>query len=214
MGFVNTQTHLLLSAALFATPGRPLRNAAALAGGLVPDLSIFVMYGWGKLNSVSERVIFREWYFEPVWQEAGAITNSWPIYLGIGMAAVGMGGNLGSPQPAADHDSTVLRWRLVASAALVFALAAALHVATDMPVHVNDGRPAFWPFSDWIFRAPVSYWDTRYYGSVIAFLELVLALGLCGLLWRRFRTWVPRAALVAALSSYAVVAHHWMSLFG
>ena len=211
---MNTQTHLLLSAAVFAKPNRPLRNVAALAGGLVPDMSLFIMYGWGKATSVSERVIFRDWYFDPVWQSAGAVTNSWPIYLGASLAAVSMGGKvrlLPTPMDSPDEQD---RRRYLWSALLIFALAAALHVATDFPVHVNDGRPAFWPFSSWIFSSPISYWDSRYYGSIVGLFEMVLAFGLCIILWRRFSGWPARAAILVALATYAAVAHHWSEVFG
>ncbi|HMB47995.1 MAG TPA: hypothetical protein VKN63_06935 [Afifellaceae bacterium] len=59
---MNTQTHILLAAALFARPGRPLRNTAAIAGGFIPDASLFVMWAYGRLTGVSENVIWNDMY--------------------------------------------------------------------------------------------------------------------------------------------------------
>lgn len=142
------------------------------------------------------------------------MTNSWPVYLGVSLAAVGLGGRVRPIPTASDGADIAARNRLICSVILVFSLAAALHVATDFPVHVNDGRPAFWPFSNWIFSSPVSYWDSRYYGSIVGLFELVLAAGLCFILWRRFKGWPARGTILIAIAAYATVAHHWSSTFG
>jgi membrane-bound metal-dependent hydrolase YbcI (DUF457 family) len=214
---MNTQTHILLGAALLARPGRPLRNVAAIAGGLVPDLSIFVMWASAKLSGTPETVIWRDMYWRPEWQSAAAVTNSLPLYLALAIAATGLGARLKPPTQTAGARADPfgpgggLDWRV---AILAFSLAAMVHVATDFPVHVFDGHPAFWPFSDWIFQSPVSYWDRRYYGNYVSLIELALAVGLIAILWRRFSSPAIRGILVLAAVSYVAIAHHWATSLG
>ena len=97
---------------------------------------------------------------------------------------------------------------------LIFALAAIVHVATDMPLHVDDGHPAFWPFSGWVFQSGISYWDPRFLGTYVSFAEIVLAVILIALLWARFKSAIVRGVLGLAAISYAVVAHHWATSIG
>ena len=213
---MNTQTHILLAATLLTRPGRPLRNAAVIVGGLVPDMSILVMWASAKLSGTPESVIWRDLYWRPEWQSAGAMTNSLPLYLALAVAAAGFGARLNPMVPlvAAPPDplgqGRGIEWHV---AILAFSLAAMVHIATDFPVHVFDGHPTFWPFSDWVFQSPVSYWDPRYFGDYLSFIELALAAGLIAILWRRFPSPAIRSALVLTAVSYAAIAHHWATSF-
>lgn len=198
---MNTQTHLLLGAALFARPLNLSVSAGGILGSLFPDISLFVMWGWSKARGLDERTIWRETYWDPGWQLAGTITNSAPLYalfaLGLGL----MGRQLRISAPA------------FGGFAMAFVLAALVHIGTDFPLHHDDARANFWPISDWVFRSPVSYWDPRYHGHVWSGIELVLAGTLILVLWRRFPAARVRALLVLAGTSYAVVAHHWATSF-
>jgi hypothetical protein len=214
---MNTQTHILLAATLLARPGRPVLNGAAIAGGLVPDMSILVMWASAKLSGTPETVIWRDMYWRPEWQSAGAVSNSLPLYLALALAAAGLGARLnpmappiGAP-PDPPGQGRGLEWHV---AILAFSLAAMVHIATDFPVHVFDGHPTFWPFSDWVFQSPVSYWDPRYFGDYVSFIELALAASLIAILWRRFSSAAVRGALILAALSYAAVAHHWATSLG
>jgi len=214
---MNTQTHILLGAVLLARPGRPLRNAAAIAGGLVPDMSIVVMWASAKLSGTPESVIWGDMYWRPEWQSAAAVINSLPLYLALAVAAAGFGARLNpmAPPEGAPPGSLDLgngfEWHV---AILAFSLAAMVHIATDFPVHVFDGHATFWPFSDWVFQSPVSYWDRRYFGNYFSFIELALAASLIAILWRRFSSPAVRGILVLVAVSYVAVAHHWATSFG
>ncbi len=214
---MNTQTHILLAATLLARPGRPLRNCAAIAGGLVPDMSIFIMWTTAKLSGTPESVIWRDMYWRPEWQSAAAVSNSLPLYLALAVAAAGFGARLnpttqlaGAPPDRLDQGRG-FEWQV---AILTLSLAAMVHVATDFPVHVFDGHPAFWPFSDWVFQSPVSYWDRRYFGNYVSLIELALAASLIAILWRRFSSPAIRGILLLAAVSYVAIAHHWATSFG
>lgn len=69
-----------------------------------------------------------------------------------------------------------------------FAKGAALHIAMDIPVHVDDGPVLLWPL-DWSyrFRGPFSYYDADHYGQWIAPIDMAItAVGGAYLLWKYF----------------------------
>ncbi len=209
---MNTQTHILLASALFARPGRPLRNSAAIAGALLPDATIFVMWAYGRSTGVQEKVIWDDMYWRPEWQEASAITNSLPLFTGVVLVSA----LVDAPSRVRFSDAlfSARRVSAIADALLIFSLAAIVHIATDFPLHVDDGHPPFWPFSGWIFRSGISYWDPRFFGTYVSLAETVFAVGLIALLWARFRSVTVRFVLVLLALSYAIVAHHWTTSFG
>lgn len=163
------------------------------------------MWGAAKIAGVPEALIWSELYYSDLWQRVGAVTNSAPLYALL--AALGWvgGGRL---------SGGAARARPTASVALAAGLAALAHVATDLPLHHDDGHAHFWPFSDWVFASPVSYWDPAHFGREWAVAELALAVALVALLWRRYRRRLARAALALASVSYAVVALHWAFALG
>ncbi len=190
---MNTQAHLLIGAALLGRRNMPVRNAAAVAGSLFPDLSMFVMVAWqGWVVGRTGQQIFREDYYSPFWQEVFAISNS--LVLFAVLAAVGA-------------------W-LRRPWLLVFALAALLHVLSDVPLHVDDGHPPFWPFSDWIFESPWSYWDKRYGAGVVAPVEFALASAAAVWLFLRHRNWWLRVGILALLATEALFALGGEWLYG
>ena len=213
---MNTQTHILLASAVLI-PAAPVlmpditekwrykvAAIAAFIGAFAPDASLFFMWILGKIQGVPESVIFGEWYFSDHWQRLGAETNSMPVYaLIIVISVAGL-------QIFRSGHRHVTPWF---SVALTFAIAALLHTLTDLPLHHDDGHPHFWPFSNWIYASPVSYWDPRYHGSQWRVVELALSLGLIVFLWRRFENRFSRACLAFTAISYGVVALFWLHVF-
>ena len=210
---MNTQTHLLLALAALSRRPRELERPAStpavelalLAGAVLPDASLFVMWGQARLAGVPEARIWSELYYSDRWQEIGAMTNSLPLFALVALLAALAGGRL---------VGAAARARPFASALLALGLAATLHVLTDLPLHHDDGHPHFWPFSDWIYASPVSYWDPAHHGRAWSAIETALALGLIVVLWRRFRHVVARGALALAALSYGAVAAYWSGAFG
>ena len=182
---MNTQTHVLLAAAILAKPGVPARNAAVIAGALVPDLAIYTLFIWSKIAGIPERLVWSQLYYQPPWSEAVTIGNSAPIYILVLLI-----GLLAS------------RWVRPATVLIFFALAALIHLATDLPVHVNDAHAHFWPLSDWRFRSPVSYWNPDHNGALFSLAEAGVGLVLSVILWRRFHTLWVRALLLLAIAAY------------
>lgn len=182
---MNTQTHVLLAAALLAKPNAPVRNMAVIAGSLVPDLAIYTLFVWSKFAGIPEPIVWNQLYYAPPWSDAVTVGNAAPIYLGILVF-----GLLAS-----------LRWR-TAMVVVFFAAAALIHIAADLPVHVDDAHAHLWPLSDWRFRSPVSYWNPDHFGGIASVLEIGLGLVLSTILWRRFHAAWVRTLLVLAVLAY------------
>lgn len=111
-------------------------TAAAIAGALIPDLSLYLMAGWELLiQGTDPEIVFGQMYFSESWQAVFRIDNSFVIWGLLLVAGI------------------------MARSAVLFALcgAALLHLALDFPLHNDDARAHFWPLTNWKFISPVSY---------------------------------------------------------
>ena len=168
---MNTPTHMLIGAAVFARPVVPATLVAAMLGGLAPDVPMFALVlSSTRLAGIPQHEVFGTLFYSDSWQAVFAVDHSffvWGLLLALG------------------------QWRryLILTA---FAGAGFLHAATDFVTHHDDARRQFWPVSDWVFRSPVSYWDPNYYGGIIGVFEVGLAGALTVLLCLRLRQWRER----------------------
>ena len=198
---MNTPTHMLLGAAVLARPVRsaPDRwcNGAVLLGALAPDLGLYVLFVWARLiQGISEHTLWRTVYWQDSWQDILAIGNSVPLYLGLALGGI------------------ALRRYRVGDLLMLFATSALLHVAFDLPFHADDAHRHFWPFSNWAFHSPLSYWDKAHYGSIVAGAERALGVMLSLILWRRFPSRLVRAVLIVSLSFYILVPLYFGLMLG
>ena len=189
---MNTPAHLIFGLAAFGKPGMPLVILAALIGALLPDLSLYLLAGFELfIRGTDPNIVFGEMYFSDTWQTVFAIDNSfivWGVVLGIGL--------------------------MLRSAPLVaLAGAALLHIAFDFPLHNDDGRAHFWPFSDWVFASPVSYWDRDHYAGIVAPIEMVVSLALCIWCFTRFTSWQMRALIVGLAAMELLPGVMWLFFF-
>ena len=185
---MNSPTHTLLALALLSKRGERKRNWAVILGSLIPDAAIWF---WAPYQSfvkgVSGEEMWRELYFAPPMQNLIAYFNSIPIYAGL--AVLGY----------------VMRAKTWGKLLLVFALAALTHMATDLPVHNHDAYRHFWPFSDWRFISPFSYYEREHHAGWVSLLESVIALASIIVLWRRFpKLWVKITLGILALLYFAL----------
>lgn len=180
---MNTPAHLILGAALFGRRDERPRTWAALAGSLMPDLSLYLMAGVSiYVLDIPARRVFRELYYSEAWQQVFAVDNSFVLW-GIALA--------------------LALW-LRAGVAVAFCGAALVHIACDFPLHNHDARMHFWPLSEWRFFSPFSYWDDARGGWWFGLVEAALVAALLVLLWRRHRDRVLRATFaVIALAQIA-----------
>lgn len=196
---MNTQTHLLVAAALFAKPDKPKRNVALIIGALLPDLAILILFGWAVLTGIPQSELWSSIYFSEPMLTFTAIGNSAPLYASIVLLGWAYARwRAGDPLPVLPTLSVV-------------GLAALSHVALDLPVHVDDAHPHFWPLTDWRFHSPVSYWDTDHHALWVMAIELLVALALLAILWRRFKArWVRGVLLLAGIAYIAVPAFWYL----
>ncbi|MEZ5925984.1 MAG: hypothetical protein R3D57_16560 [Hyphomicrobiaceae bacterium] len=156
---------------------------------------MFVMLASAKLSGLGDGDIWPMpdgLYWDATWQAWTNASHALPIYLSVLAIAY-----------AARLDG--LR---------IFAWAALLHIAFDLPVHREDGHAHFWPLSDWKFISPVSYWDPHHYGLIMLPVEAIIVIGTLVVLWRRYRSRRSRLVLGGAAASFAaaplyfILTHH------
>lgn len=187
-----TQTHLLIATTMFTRPGQKRRNAAIIAGALIPDIAIYALFVYAIATGIPQSTLWNETYWREPWQTWVTIGNSVPLYSGLLAISLFI---------AAPKDGRP-RWQ---SLPALFALAALVHLAGDFPFHHDDAHIHFWPFTDWRFHSPVSYWDRDHHGNVFAILEAALGLVLMVLLFRRFKAIWVRALIGLGMLGYIAV---------
>lgn len=173
---MNTPAHLIFGVAAFGRPGRTKLTAAAFAGALAPDVSLYAMAGVSLfVLGISPDIVFGNLYYSSAWQQVFAIDNSFVLWGALFAVAL---------------------WRQW-PALVAFAGAALLHLAFDFPLHSHDARAHFWPISNWVFESPLSYWDSRGWADIIGPIEVSVSIALCVFLLVRFRYWAMRLSVVA-----------------
>ena len=182
---MTTPAHAALSLIVL---GRSERNALPVAlGAVAPDAPMLVFYLWERLvRGVSEGRIWSERYFDPGWQVVFDIPSSIPLLaLALCILLVLVGRRSTGRFPAAGVAATPRPARL--TAATLFVASMILHALGDLPLHREDAHRHFFPFSDWRFISPVSYWDPEHYGGYAAVGEVVLVLAVSVFLFRTYR---------------------------
>ena len=160
-------------------------EGAVLAGAILPDLPIVILYIFERLRGTPEQTIWAVCYQNRYWLAIIHGAHSIPLSL-IG---AGLGWLVGLPALAAFFASVML------------------HALGDFPVHAIDAHRHFLPFSQYRFVSPFSYWDARFHGKQVALLEALLVLG-CSL-WLVRRGVSRLAAAVLLLVNLGYVRSYW-----
>lgn len=189
---MNTPAHLLIGAAVFGRgKSRPVL-AAAMFGALLPDLSLYVMSGTALfVLGIPPHVVFDDLYFSNTWQTVFAIDNSFVVWGVLLVCALWIRSN----------------W------AIALTGAALLHLCLDFPLHHDDGRPHFWPFSAWVFESPVSYWDRNKGAMFVAPLEACVALAAAVALWRSHPGWGMGGLMAILVLAEFWIVREWLFYF-
>ena len=152
---MNTPSHAIINLTLLSKPQLPQANLAIVIGGILPDIPIFIFYFWAKfIASLPEAKIWSEAYYQPLIQNLVAIFHSIPLAI-IGLLI-----------------SYYFGWQILQ----VVCISLVLHSLLDLPVHNDDAHRHFFPFSNYRFISPISYWDPKHYGSIVALIEILLVL--------------------------------------
>ena len=173
---MNTQSHALINMALLARAHQPYHHRCVLLGAVLPDLPIFVFFGVETLilrHSQSE--LWSERYFLPQWQNFIDPFNSIPlVLLGIGVAYL-----------LKSDRVRVVCWSML------------LHCLADFFLHREDAHRHFFPFLDYKFKSPISYWETDYHARIVSAVEIVATIGASVYLFPRLQSHFAKGALIA-----------------
>lgn len=189
---MNTPAHLLIGAAVMGRKSARPVVWAAIAGALLPDLSLYLLAGGALyILGIAPQVVFDELYFSDSWQTIFAIDNSFLIWGGLFAMAL---------------------WRGVPWA-IALTGAALLHLCFDFPLHHDDGRAHFWPLTGWIFESPLSYWDRDHGAMWLAPVEAIAASLAAITLWQR-RFGVGLLVLITLLLMAEIwIVRQWLFFF-
>ncbi|HAX75925.1 MAG TPA: hypothetical protein DCY88_08830 [Cyanobacteria bacterium UBA11372] len=181
---MNTPSHAIMNLFLLGKSSFPQGNIPIFIGAILPDIPIFLFYGWAKLIArLPEKQIWTETYYEPFWQIVVAIFHSIPL-AGIGWLIAAKFG-----------------WEKMQ----ILCLSLVLHSCLDLPVHNDDAHRHFFPLSNYRFISPFSYWDTKHYGSIVSTVEIVLVLLATFPVFNLVQSWIAKASLIVINIVYLVL---------
>ena len=155
---------------------------AVVAGAVLPDATMFLFYGYQKMVGATEASIWNTLYFLDHWQYTFDVFNSFPFALIL----------------------LVLAWRFNHRWLQLLLLSAMLHMIFDLPLHHDDGHRHFLPISNWRFESPISYWDPKHFGWVVAPIELLGSIAALIFVSRSGST-PPRRSAQAMLGIYIIL---------
>ena len=152
---MQTHGHYVLNLALLGKTIAPEHNIAITIGAILPDVPIFIFYLISKyIYHLSEAKIWNEAYYQPIWQNIIAMSHSIPLAL-IGF---------------------IIFWRLDWKWGAILCVSMVFHSLLDLPVHSHDAHRHFYPFSNYRFYSPFSYWDINDHAKIVAGIEAGLVL--------------------------------------
>ena len=178
---MNTPAHAVFNLLILGRKNRPQDLAPIAIGAVLPDLPMVLFYVVHKIFlRTPEMVIWSEAYYDSSWQVFFDIFNSIPIIAVVGW----------------------ISWKAGSRWMAMLCLSMGLHALCDLPLHHDDAHRHFFPFSDWRFESPISYWDPAHHGLWVGLAEVLMVIA--GSLWlvRRYPHRGSRAlfALVALAS--------------
>ena len=152
---MKTPSHAIINLAILGSTQHSELNLLIVTGGILPDIPIFLFYFWAKyIARLPEATIWSKAYYEPFVQNIVALFHSIPL-AGIGWLI-----------------AYYLGWPSVQ----ILCMSMILHSLGDLPVHNDDAHRHFFPFSNYRFISPFSYWDRNHYGSIVSLVEMLLVL--------------------------------------
>ncbi len=141
------------------------RTSAFILGALFPDTPTYVFFiVYGLILGYSGEVMWDDMYFNSGWSIPITLTHSfilWPLLIGF---------------------SVHFGWNFLK----YFSISALFHTIVDFFVHTEDAYRHFYPFLDWKFHSPISYWNTVEFGRYVSVFDSILVLGLLTYLYLKY----------------------------
>lgn len=162
------------------------RTLAFVLGALFPDTPTYLFFFVNSfILGYSGSQMWGDMYFNSAWSIPITLTHSflvWPILIFI----------------ASYFKWRYLRW---------FSISALLHATVDFCVHTDDAYRHFYPFSNWKFNSPISYYNPSEYGVYVSAFDSLLVIFLLVFLYNYYKykssKWQRYTILVVA-SLYAI----------
>ena len=192
-----TSTHMIMGAAISSRAHfRPLYLALAWFGGFVPDASMFALVVYSRFGAEGTDDLWSRaggLYWQEPWQFYSAVSNSIPMWILLCVIGLVLFRRHGSLQG-------------FGLGLLIFSAAALLHVLVDFVTHASDAHIHFWPFTDWRFHSPISYYEKAHFGRIVSVFESLMGLGIVAYLVMNFKQVPVRVvALLLSLPYFAVL---------
>ncbi|MEG4943067.1 hypothetical protein [Microcoleus sp. F4-D5] len=182
---MKTPSHAIINLAILGKPQLPQANLIIAIGGILPDIPIFLFYLWAKyIARLPEATIWSQAYYEPFVQNIVALFHSIPL------AVIGL----------------LIAYYFGWPSVQILCLSMILHSLGDLPVHNDDAHRHFFPFSNYRFVSPFSYWDRNHYGSIVSLVEMLLVLLSTCRVFGFVNSYVGKGLLVLVNAFYLVAA--------
>jgi hypothetical protein len=180
---MKTPSHAIINLAILGRTQHSELNLLIVTGGILPDIPIFLFYFWAKyIARLPEAKIWSEAYYEPLNQNIVALFHSIPLAVIGWLIAYYFG------------------WQNVQ----ILFLSMILHSLGDLPVHNDDAHRHFFPFSNYRFISPISYWDRNHYGSIVSAIEMLLVMLSTFRIFGFVNSYVGKGLLILVNSFYLI----------
>ncbi len=190
---MNTPAHVVVNLAILGRKDQPETVAPIVTGAIFPDLSMFLFYLHAKvLHGMKEELIWSQAYHEAGWRVLFDIFHSLPLLV-LGFVSA--------------------RY-FAANRLAAFFASAVLHSLGDFALHHGDAHRHLFPFSDWRFLSPVSYWDPQHFGHIVGPLEAITVVIGCIILARRFISVRARGLVVSLAALYVLYRGYALVVWG
>ena len=144
---MNTPRHAILNLALLTQKTHLSHPFPILVGAILPDVPIFILYGWAKLiQRLPESVIWTETYYQPFWQNLTALGHSIPL-TSLGFILSALGGWETPPSSLPAWCSTV--WGICLSTMMtpidIFSRSVSIALSAPFPIGIRDTTARLFP---------------------------------------------------------------------
>ena len=178
---MNTPGHAVVNLLFLGKRDRPILFAPVALGAVLPDVPMLVFYVYQKTwLGTPEHTIWSESYYLLGWQAFFDVFHSLPL---VALAAA-------------------LAYAMKSPRLVALLVSMMVHAVCDLLLHHNDAHRHFFPFSEWRFASPVSYWDPRHYGAIVSAIEIVVVIIGAVWLFKQYPAKGPRGFLALILASY------------